>query len=286
MRYIVQKDENSLFDKKFADIHLFYLHWRIHFVGWTLKHSPVYTYEIPDGLELFADKQSIIDFCSIESTKQFLPENLFSEQEEIREHRFIEGMKLEVFDWKTQNIYLGLIQHIHNQFYFDVQIDDDRNTCFVAYATHPFLLPAHWAVEHRFALMKGNGVRLSEDYWNVYTEKHGFSDIAPESCFHLITLNHNGSNRVEPGMKLEMILTIDNDDQVFSSTLVTVIDHLMWIRIDNPVSINEIHSLYQVVPINSLDIFPIGWAKYNGFSFIMPIEYKVEINIYEQDRNE
>ncbi|UJR23902.1 hypothetical protein I4U23_026874 [Adineta vaga] len=281
LRYIYSTTEQE----NFHDIHIFYLDWRIHFIGWTSQNSSIYSYDIPSCLSLTSEKQSIIDMCFIESKHQFHPTNLFKDQEEIRKHRFIQGMKLEVFDPITQNIYIGTIGSIHNEYYFDVLIDNEKESRFVGHATHPHLLPVHWAAEHRFVLMKGKGIRQSEDYWNNYSEKTEKNDLASERYFNLITLNSTGNNRAEPGMKMEMIYTINNCDQIFSVTLIHVIDHLMWLRVDNPSLFDDNeHLFYHVLPINSLDVFPVGWAKFNGFDLITPIEYKIQIETYQQNR--
>ncbi|CAF4462189.1 unnamed protein product, partial [Rotaria sp. Silwood2] len=47
---------------------------------------------------------------------------------------------------------------------------------------------------------------------------------------------------------------------------------------------NDDKLLYHVLPINSLDVFPVGWAKFNGFDLITPIQYKINIKTYEQNR--
>jgi hypothetical protein len=191
LRYIlnITKEEEDSNLSLPNDIHIFYLDWRVHFIGWTWNNSSNYFYDLPSCSTLPLDKQLIIDMCLIESKKQFLPDNLFKEQEEIRKHCFTKGMKLEVFDCKKQNIYVGTIAHIHNEYYVDIMIDNEDESLFVAHATHPYILPPHWASEHRFALMKGKGIRQSEDYWNIYTEKNDISDLASERCFNLITLN-------------------------------------------------------------------------------------------------
>ena len=232
------------------------------------------------------DQQEIIDMCEKKSKEQILLENLFKDQEELRKHRFTEGMKLEIFDRKSQNIYPGQIGPIHNEYFFDVIIDNDSQSSFVAHATHPHILPPHWASEHRFVLMKEKSIRQSEDYWNIYAEKHGENDLASERCFNLITLNSTGNNRAEPGMKLEMILTLNHRDYVVSMTLVHIIDHLMWLRIDHPSLLEDEHSVYQVSPTNSPDILPVVWTGFNGLEFITPLEYQMKVHTYEQDRYE
>lgn len=286
LRYVIHHFNEENADAISSDIHIFYLDWRVHSIGWSTKTSSIYSYEIPSCLSLSIDKQEIIDICRKKSGEQFLPPHLFKEQEELRKHRFTEGMKLEVFDVKTQNIYLGQIGPIHNDYFFDVRVDNDNESSFIGHATHPHILPAHWATEHRLALMKGKGIRQSEDYWNIYTEKNGKNDLASERCFNLITLNSTGNNRVEPGMKMEMISTLNNQDYVFSVTLIHVVEHLMWLRVDNTSLFTDEHFFYQVLPINSLDIFPIGWAKFNGLELLTPIEYQMRMKTYEQDRHE
>jgi hypothetical protein len=283
LRYIINTNEVEEENEDSCDIHIFYLDWRIHFIGWTSNNSSIYSYDIPTCLSLTIDKQQIIDICLIKSQNQFLPPNLFKDQEEIRKHRFTKGMKLEVFDSKSQNIYVGQIGHIHNEYYFDIIIDNENESSFIGHATHPHILPAHWASEHRFVLMKGKGIRQSEDYWNNYIEKNGKNDLASERCFNLITLNSTGNNRVEPGMKMEMIYTLNNKDYVISVTLIHVVDHLMWLRIDNTIIFNDDYLYYHVLPINSLDIFPIGWAKFNKFELLTPIEYKIQIKTFEKN---
>ena len=285
LRYVLSVDSN---DELSLDTRIFYLHWRVHPVGWTAEHSSSYAYDLPSQVSPSReiDKQAIIDSCLLESKKDFLPANFFREQEEIRPHRFVQGMKFEVFDERTQHLYIGQIDQIHNEFYFDVRIGNEQQTVFVAHARHPYLFPAHWAAEHRLALMKGKDLRQSEDYWNVYIEKHGLCDLASERCFHLLTLNSHGSNRVEPGMKMEMISTVEMTDQVSSVTLVHVADHLMWLRIDQPASVDDQRAIYQVLPINSLDLFPVGWAQFNGFELRTPREYPVQIETIEQDREQ
>ena len=286
LRYIIDHSHDENLASLPSDIQIFYLDWRVHSIGWCTKTSSIYSYELPSTLSLNIDKQELIDWCEKQSREQFLPDKLFKDQEEIRKHRFTEGMKLEIFDEKSRNIYLGQIGPIHNEYFFDVIIDNENQTSFVAHATHPYILPAHWANEHRLILMKGKSIRQSEDYWNIYTEKHGKNDLAVEKCFHLITLNSMGSKRAEPGMKLEMIGKMNGEDLVFSVTLVHIIDHLMWLRIDNTSLFKDEHLFYQVLPINSLDLFPIGWAKFNGFQLITPLEYPMKIDTFEQDRYE
>lgn len=282
LNYIVAIDDQI--DSTTNDfIHLFYLDWHIHPVGWTKKHSDKYVYDIPTDRTVQVEKETMVDFCFSQAEQQFLPKSLFDEQEKIREHRFTAGMKLEVFDTKSLNVYIGEVTEVYNEFYFRVELDDENRSSFVAHGRNPFILPAHWASDHHLVLMKGKSIRQSEEFWTNYTETHGIHDIAPESCFHLIKLNSNGSNRVEPGMKLEMISTFNGEDRVFSVTLIMIIDHLMWLRIDNRLAIDSEHSLYRVVPINSLDIFPVGWAKYSGFQLVTPIEYQIETERSEQD---
>ncbi|CAF4142723.1 unnamed protein product [Adineta steineri] len=286
LRYITKTIDNEQED---CDIHLFYLDYRVHPIGWTSNNSLIYSYDIPTCLQVTIDKQSIIEMCLTQSEKQFFPPNLFKEQQEILKHRFTEGMKLEIFDGKRQNVYIGRIGHIHNEYYFDIIIDNDNENelSFISYSTDPHILPPHWAAEHKLALMNGKSIRQSEDYWNVYTEKNGISDLAPERCFNLITLNVSGNIRVEPGMKMEMIYTLNDKDLVFSVALIHIIDHFMWLRIDDTNLLNDDeHLYYHVLPINSLDVFPVGWAKFNGFQLITPIEYKMKIKTYEQDRYE
>jgi hypothetical protein len=286
LRYItniIEEDNDSL------DIRIFYLDHRVHFIGWCSKNSSIYSYEIPLNLKLNCDKQEILNMCLTESLKQIHPPNLFKEQEEIVKHRFTEGMKLEVFQSKTQKIHIGRIGQIYNEFYFDVIIDnddDEKQISFVSHSTHSHILPPHWAAEHKLALLNGKNIRQTEDYWNLYTEKNGISDLAPERCFHLITLNAAGTNRAEPGMKMEMIYTLNNKDYVFSVTLIHVADHLMWLRVDDTSLFNDEQLFYHVLPINSLDVFPVGWAKFNGFQLIKPIQYQMEIKTFEQDRYE
>jgi hypothetical protein len=288
LRYVTNITDEEEEDLSCFDIHIFYLDRRVHFIGWSSTNSSIYSYEIPPNLILKLAKQQIIDMCLTKSLKQFFPRNLFKEQEEIVKHRFTEGMKLEVFESSSENIHIGKIGHIHNEFYFDVVIDndDEKQFSFVSHSTHPHILPPHWAAEHKLALINGKHIRQTEDYWNLYTEKNGISDLAPERCFNLITLNAAGSNRVEPGMKMEMIYTLNNRDYVFSVTLVYVADHLMWLRVDNTSLFNDEQLFYHVLPINSLDVFPVGWAKFNGFELITPIQYQMEIKTYEQNRYE
>ena len=285
LRYVIStNDENDLH----FDTHLFYLDRRVHFIGWTSINSSIYSYDLPTCLTINIDKQNTIEMCLNQAKKQFILPNLFKEQEEVTKHRFNEGMKLEVFESKSQNVYIGRIGHIHNEYYFDVIIDndDENESSFVAHSTHPHILPAHWAAEHKLALMKGKNNRQSADYWNTYTEKNSPADLAPERCFNLITLNAAGNNRVEPGMKMEMIYTLNKNDYVFSVTLVHVADHLMWLRVDDTSLFNDEHLFYHVLPINSLDIFPVGWAKFNGFELITPIQYRMNIKTFEQSRYE
>ncbi|CAF1270745.1 unnamed protein product [Rotaria sordida] len=301
LRYITNTTEDEEEDSS-LDIHIFCLDRRVHFIGWQSNNSSVYFYDIPTCLKLITiDKEKLIDICLSQSKKQFLASNLFKEQEEIIKHRFTEGMKLEVFESNKQNIHIGRIGHIHNDYYFDIIIDndDDNNTnelSFIGYSTHPHILPAHWAAEHKLALINGENIRQTKDYWNLYTEKNGIENLYTEKngienlvlerCFNLITLNAAGNNRVEPGMKMEMIYTLNNKDYVFSVTLIHIADHLMWLRIDDTSLFNDDKLFYHVLPINSLDVFPVEWAKFNGFDLITPIQYQTIIKTYEQNRYE
>ncbi|CAF1156466.1 unnamed protein product [Rotaria sordida] len=148
-------------------------------------------------------------------------------------------MRLEVFETTKQNIYISRIGHIYNDYYFDVIIDHDNELSFIAYSTHPHILPAHWAAEHKLALM-----------------------YAPERYFNLLTLNAVGNNHVETGMKMKML------------------------RVDDISLFNDEKLFYHILPINSLDIFPVEWAKFNGFDLIIPTQYETNMKTYEQNRYE
>jgi hypothetical protein len=58
----------------------------------------------------------------------------------------------------------------------------------------------------------------------------------------------------------------------------------MWVRVDNPLSSEDDHAFYHVIPINSLNVFPVGWARHHGFKLIPPNEFDVEVKTLEQDR--
>ncbi len=85
---------------------------------------------------------------------------------------------------------------------------------------------------------------------------------------------------------MEMIYTLNKIDYVFSVTLIHVVDHLMWLRVDNTTLFNDEHLFYHVLPINSLDVFPVGWAKFNRFHFLTPMQYQIQIKTSEQNRYE
>jgi len=292
LRYIFYRNEDEQTIDEMNDLHLFYLDRRVHPIGWSStandnNNPSIYSYELPSCCSnLEVDKQILIDFCLTQSKNQFLPSNIFKEQEQYSKHRFHQGMKLEVFDLKTQNISIGTIGTIHNEFYFDVLIDNESQCSFVGHSTHPHILPARWASQHKFILLNQKGFKQTDEFWNDYTERNGFVDLASEKCFHLITLNSTGSNQAEPGMKMEMIERVNHEDFVFSVTLVHVADHLMWLRIDDTTLFDDELQFYHVLPINSLDIFPVGWAKFNGFQLKTPMEYQIHFKHYQQNRYE
>lgn len=284
LRYITTTNLDEPTEDSTKDIRIFYLDWRVHAIGWLQTNPSVYSYEYPQCLSSnITDKHELIEFALNLSRNQTFAQDMFQDQEQIRSHRFQQGNQLEIFDWQSQSIYVGEIGQIYNEFYFEVRIDNEQQTKFIGHATHPFILPAHWAAEHRFALMKGKSIRQPEDYWSVAREKSNENQLASDRCFHLLTLNSTGNNRVEPGMKMEMILTIDNRDLVVSVTLIHVADHLMWLRVD---SNHESIRMYHVVPINSLDIFPVGWAKFNRFEFLPPVDYRTRVRTFERDQYE
>ncbi|CAF0799119.1 unnamed protein product [Didymodactylos carnosus] len=277
-------------DDNESDFYLFYLEWRLHVIGWmAATNSTDFIYELPVHLlpNEKIDRQKIIQECG--RNIWFIPPHIFKPQDVIPKHRFISGMKLEVFEPSNQHVYPGSVGHVHNEYYFDVHIDsavvqdnDIQQHQFCAYASHPFILPAQWATQHKLALMKTKSSRHPEDYWKLYAEKKSQADeavdIAPERYFQLPTLSSTTS-RIEPGMKLELIYPA-NSNKIVSSTVVHIADHLIWLRVDSE------HGIYSVVPINSMKIFPIGWAKYNHIDFIKPLRYSVNVKVSKQNRYE
>jgi len=74
----------------------------------------------------------------------------------------------------------------------------------------------------------------------------------------------------EPGMKLESV-NPSQSGQIAVGTIVDVIgDRLLRLSLDHlsSLSLDDMTFLY---PIDSFDVFPIGWAESNGYQLKTPV---------------
>ncbi|XP_023221648.1 scm-like with four MBT domains protein 1 [Centruroides sculpturatus] len=256
------------------DFWLFYLSHRLHLVGWGHDHGC--QYQPPKELKhIYSDAEwtDILRISVEESEKVKFPSQVLAPQEVIETHSFKAGMKLEAVSPASKlQLCPATVTKVLNNYYFLVEIDDYRKdtdkkqspAVICCHANSLVIFPVNWGKEHGVKIHFPKGLvdnpGNKEFDWQQYLN-FCKAEVAPCELFKGKFINLG----LEPGMKLEAVNPYQTN-QICAATVTRVVDPLIWIQFD---SIDIFHSNH-ILPMNSQDIFPVGWCESNGFSLKPP----------------
>ncbi|XP_064633870.1 scm-like with four MBT domains protein 1 isoform X2 [Lineus longissimus] len=251
------------------DFWLFYLHSRVHPVGWAHENDCIY--RPPEVIKRehtnYSEWSEILQ-CAIKDYDDFKPPtDIFKDQEEIPEHKFKKGWKLEVLNPENQTQFCaGTVIDVINDYYFIVEIDDlregdeRRSVKVCCHANSPNIFPIQWCSWKGIRLTVPGGWNKPDFDWADYCE-HCKAEPAPEEIFTAETPDHE----FKRGMKLEAI-NPTHPYQICAATITKIIDRLMWVHLDNSTKLVANH----IVDVESHDIYPVGWCESNSYPLKPP----------------
>ncbi|PVD24335.1 hypothetical protein C0Q70_14815 [Pomacea canaliculata] len=256
-------------DSGIADFWAFYLNENLHPIGWGKQMG--YFYHPPQVLlkQGLSEEEikHILESALREANDQQLPADIFKDQEEIVQHTFQCGMKLEAVNPNSRNqICPATVVEVIDSRYFVVEIDDLQETDaakrihFCGHSRTPTIFPIQWTIYKGIKLTPPPGWCRTDFSWTEYLA-HCRAMAAPETCFDLRTEEHE----FERGMKLEAV-NPHNPNQICAATITKIVDHLMWVHLDSSTRIVASH----VEHISSHNLFPVGWCESNGYQLRPP----------------
>ncbi|CAC5406656.1 Scm-like with four MBT domains protein 1,Scm-like with four MBT domains protein 2 [Mytilus coruscus] len=254
------------------DFWLFYLNHRLHPIGWAKMHG--FKYQPPKEL-ISEDCETVwkeVSKTALKEAEKFvLPLAIFKDQEEVNEHRFEKGWKLEALNPinKTQ-ICPATVLYVLNSRYFVVEIDDLENKeemCrirFSCYSGSKCIFPTKWCRSKGINVTPPNGWPKSTLSWEDYL-KYCKAEAAPNSCFP----ERKFEQDIEPGMKFEAV-NPENPNQICVATISRVFEPLLWIHLDSIPLYGSSH----IEHFESHNLFPVGWCESNGYQLKTPVMVK------------
>ncbi|XP_023933206.1 scm-like with four MBT domains protein 1 isoform X1 [Lingula anatina] len=256
-------------DSATHDFWLFYLHPRLHPIGWGQENGCIFRppAEIKGEHENYTEWSEILQSAIKEAGERQLPSDVFKDQMELREHSFQRGWKLELLHPKNHtHLCPATVVQVINNLYFIVEVDqltEGENTTPVRLCCHadsPEIFPIRWAMWKGVTLITPKGYAKPEFDWDVYLADTN-SEAAPEKCFNMEVPEHE----FKRGQKLEAV-NPEHPHQICCATITKIIDKLIWIHLDSSASMKANH----IVDVESHDIFPVGWCESNGYTLKPP----------------
>lgn len=251
-------------DSASDDFWLFYLHHRLHSIGWAKSRD--LQYHPPSAV---LTKLSDSDWSKYMEQnyeafeKNHPPAEILEDQIKIEPHHFVEGWVLEAVHPKTLSaIYPALVKRVVNEYFFTVELilencEEPVQMCCHAGSLNIF--PVGWCTDNDIPLSSTGGTDFQ---WQKFLEKNP-AEPASESAFK--TVPDKELHGFEPGMKLEAVNPCQMG-QVCVATITKVMDGVMWLCLDhNPSSASE-----YIVPVDTYDVFPIGWCESNNYPLKTP----------------
>ncbi|XP_078728436.1 scm-like with four MBT domains protein 1 [Lampetra fluviatilis] len=275
---------------------LFYLHPRLHPLGWAQRSQCVL--EPPAAIKTMKSEQewkSVL--CSVYEKKEpLLSPEIFKERAEVRSHRLVPGMKLEaVHPASPFCISPATVATVLSDKYFVVAVDEPRasraagldaiatlgasggggggtvavrrhgsaggpeaaGAPFVCHTDSPSILPVQWSLKNGATLEPPQGFSSHDFDWAEYLKVCG-AEPAP---LHRFPAEHE----FQEGMRLEAANPLQ-PSEICVASVVRVRGRLVWLRLEglkNPLP-------DCIVDVESMDIFPVGWCETNGYPLCLP----------------
>ncbi|XP_075929521.1 scm-like with four MBT domains protein 2 isoform X2 [Petromyzon marinus] len=249
------------------DAWLFYLHPRLHPLGWARGNRcavepPAAVASLRTAEQWEAARQEAYG----PDAREAVPPEIFKEVAESRSHRFSQGMKLEaVHPTLPFSIAPATVTKVLSEWFFVVEMDAAGGEVaplapLVCSLDGPTALPAQWSLKNGVPCTPPPGYEGQDFDWAEYLKSSG-AEAAPGSCFPMDEPQHGFIQ----GMRLEVVNPL-LPSELCVATVTHLRHHLMWLRLEG---------LQQpqpdcIVDVRSMDIFPVGWSESNGYPLRAP----------------
>ncbi|CAN0050274.1 unnamed protein product [Lampetra fluviatilis] len=249
------------------DAWLFYLHPRLHPLGWARGNRcavepPAAVASLRTAEQWEAARREVYD----PDARDAVPPEIFKEVAESRSHRFSQGMKLEaVHPTLPFSIAPATVTKVLSERFFVVEMDAAGGEVaplapLVCSLDGPITLPAQWSLKNGVPCTPPPGYEGQDFDWAEYLKSSG-AEAAPGSCF----LTDEPQHGFIQGMRLEVVNPL-LPSELCVATVTHLRHHLMWLRLEGKVAPQP----DCIVDVRSMDIFPVGWSESNGYPLRAP----------------
>ena len=242
----------------------------IHPVGWSMEVGhEIYAPDDYKKNSLRKYKEKIY-----EVNKECSP-NMFKKVREAALRPFKVNMKLETIDpLCLSSIRVATVAKILKNDYLMIRIDGaEENDMFCYHRSSPSIFPAGFCQKNNLKLHPPYGYQGTFT-WEKYL-KETKSEFAPIDCFYTST---SKKNPFEKGMKLESVDLME-PKMICVATVTAVVDRLILLSFDG-----WDNQFDQWVDWESCDIYPMGWAKFVGYSLEEIRKVEPEINTLNKSK--
>ncbi|CAD5112391.1 DgyrCDS1612 [Dimorphilus gyrociliatus] len=283
------ESEHGEIPKYKSDFWLFFLHYRLHPVGWGKEKGLEYK-PIPEIVDQHKSEEwnEILNNCFSEAEKNPPPIDLFNLQREVQSHTFQKGDKLEAMHPNRRcSFHPATIAEVLDEYFCIVELDDYDGEEIVRMCCHSGscnIFPVKTCETNGIKIKAPKASKNPEFNWDEYLEKTGSKAASPD-CF----LNKFIENvKFAKGDKLEVVHP-ENPDVISPATVSLVVQKLLFLHLDSETSkTNEF-----VRAASSMDIFPVGWCDSNDYPLELPHKSRLRVKVKRnldtetgQDRSE
>ncbi|XP_061494274.1 scm-like with four MBT domains protein 2 isoform X2 [Rhineura floridana] len=278
LRYVGLEETESY------DQWLFYLDYRLRPVGWCQENK----YRLDPPAEIYSLKtvsewQSALDNSLDEAARFPLPMEVFKDHDDLRNHLFTVGMKLEAVDVREPcNICPATVSKVFNNHFVQVTIDDLRpemsTTSELCHADSLGIMPVQWCLKNGVHLTPPKGYSSQDFDWADYQKQCG-TEAAPQFCFRNVSFSRGFTKN----MKLEAV-NPKNRAEICVASVISVKGKLMWLQLEGL----QVPASEYIVDVESMDIFPVGWCEANAYKLSAPrkalIQRKRKIAVVQPEK--
>ncbi|KAG1689927.1 Scm-like with four MBT domains protein 1 [Nymphon striatum] len=256
------------------DFWLYYISWQLHAPGWAKING--YQYQPPKKVQSpYIAAEPIIKVLHSPNQTVYSHDkkltDIFLDQEEVLNHNFEVGMKLEMLSPVDRLHFVpATITNILCDKFFLVELDDFTEVAKKSYFCHSGcwnIFPPGWAKENglKVQIPKGCNILTSISRsldWDEYLKMTG-AIAAIKSSFKQKV--NEKIHAFDKSMRLEAVNPFQ-PQQLCAASITKIVSHLIWIQLDGVDAFNVHH----ITSINSYEIFPVGWCESNSFPLKPP----------------
>ncbi|RWS31671.1 scm-like with four MBT domains protein 1 isoform X4 [Leptotrombidium deliense] len=242
-------------DKNCDTFWLFLSHPRVHYLGFAKEKGNI-SYEPPILYESWAsDIHEYLSFEESDATilRKYLLQAAKNKRPRLFEPCSLQNVKLndKVLTFDTENLTLrpGNVKNtVENEYLLINQSNDDITHCYPSEDSY-VVLPFFWECDFDISLLCEGDEIASND------RSHCLQKLAGRAA-PLVLISSPKANEFVINAKLEVVHPKDAE-RICEGRVTRVTFPLVWIEISSEITV--------VLPYNSTELFPCGWAKNNDY---------------------